>query len=443
MKQTHSDLLSKVSKAFDQTLEKLENDVDDPEEMNIEEVTGGTDDAEKDTGAEDLNLNVNCGVCGKTFDDIEALESHIESSHNKSKLEKPPSSGRAVSSFVAKEGGWKCNLCSQVLRTSRALKAHKSRRECPVLQESEKLSGETPEKQMENTETPPVSAPAPAPLRSSARSYSNAGWQQSESRNWAAEFGYNKNSEDEEEEEQEEQDQRTRVQSSVKQSFKPKDILSAMKLNFTSNLADTTSDEEEEDEDEALFAGGKDGRTVSMMNREPRLLSEASRQTRRRLEVLTKQAQEVMAEREKARDEKNKVRREETRAGEKSSNNNKENLVELSSEDEDTEGDKNLLIPLANGWVCEQSKDVTQFWSPEGLSFQTISQIEKYAGKHSLDLDISVFRQAVATVNMTGKTTENNGLATVRIKDEETGLPMVIIFPGGRDCLTMDVSATA
>ena len=86
MKQTHSDLLSKVSKAFDQTLEKLENDVDDPEEMNIEEVTGGTDEAEKDTGAEDLNLNVNCGVCGKTFDDIEALESHIESSHNKSKF---------------------------------------------------------------------------------------------------------------------------------------------------------------------------------------------------------------------------------------------------------------------------------------------------------------------------------------------------------------------
>ena len=180
-----------------------------------------------------------------------------------------------------------------------------------------------------------------------------------------------------------------------------------------------------------------------MMNREPRLLSEASRQTRRRLEVLTKQAQEVMAEREKVRDEKNKLRREETKDGEKSTNNNKENLVEVSSEDEETEGDKNLLIPLANGWVCEQTKDVTQFWSPEGLSFQSISQIEKFAQKHSLSLDISVFKQAVATVNRTDKTTENNGLATVRIKDEETGLPMVIIFPGGRDCLTMDVSATA
>merc|ERR1712079_733731 len=214
---------------------------------------------------------------------------------------------------------------------------------------------------------------------------------------------------------------------------------SAMKLNFASNLADTTSDDEEEEEGD-LFAAGKDGRTVSMMNREPRLLSEASRQTRRRLEVVTKQAQEVMAEREKARDEKNKLRRDENKEGEKSRNNNKENLVEVSSEDE---GDKNLLIPLANGWVCEQTKDVTQFWSPEGLSFQSVNQIEKYAEKHKLSLDISVFKQAVATVKMTEKTTENNGLATVRIKDEETGLPMVIIFPGGRDCLTMDVSATA
>ena len=35
------------------------------------------------------------------------------------------------------------------------------------------------------------------------------------------------------------------------------------------------------------------------------------------------------------------------------------------------------------------------------------------------------------------------GMSSVRVKDEETGLPMVIIFPGGRDCLTMDVSATA
>ena len=34
-------------------------------------------------------------------------------------------------------------------------------------------------------------------------------------------------------------------------------------------------------------------------------------------------------------------------------------------------------------------------------------------------------------------------VTSVRVKDDETGLPMVIIFPGGRDCLTMDVSATA
>ena len=412
--------------------------------MTVEEVSGKSDEPDKEVGAEDINLNVNCGVCGKTFDDIDALETHIESSHNKARAETV-----RVSTFVAKEGGWKCNLCSLVLRTSRALKAHKSKRECSVLQESEKLMEERAEKQS-SSETSPAVKPAPAPaapaapaVSSSVRSYSNAGWQQSESRNWAAEFGYNKNSEDEEEEEGEPQHRTSAsVQSSVKQSFKPKDILSAMRLNFTSKLADTTSDEEEE-EDEDLFSAGKDGRTVSMQNREPRLLSEASRQTRRRLEVLTKQAQEVMAEREKARDEKNKLRREERKDAEKASNNNKENLVEVSSEDEETEGEKNLLIPLANGWVCEQSKDVTQFWSPEGLSFQSVSQIEKYAEKQQISLDISMFKQAVATVNMNAKTTENKGLSTVRIKDEETGLPMVIIFPGGRDCLTMDVSATA
>jgi hypothetical protein len=45
--------------------------------------------------------------------------------------------------------------------------------------------------------------------------------------------------------------------------------------------------------------------------------------------------------------------------------------------------------------------------------------------------------------HVTGGTISGPKMTSVRVKDEETGLPMVIIFPGGRDCLTMDVSATA
>ena len=134
-----------------------------------------------------MNLDVNCGVCGKTFDNIDALESHIEDAHSKPAAEKAES-GKASNKFVAKEGGWKCNLCGLVLRTSRQLKAHKSRKECSVLKEAEKVTAEAVEKEK------PVEISV-----SSVRTYNNAGWQQSESRNWAAEFGYNKNSEDEEE----------------------------------------------------------------------------------------------------------------------------------------------------------------------------------------------------------------------------------------------------
>ena len=231
IKQTSSDLLSKISQAFDQSLAGKEDDVDNPEEINTEadEVSATNDDVEKDKESNDMNVDVNCGVCGKTFDNIDALESHIEMAHSKPAAEKQQTG--KVSKFVAKEGGWKCNLCGLVLRTSRQLKAHKSRKECSVLKEGDKVTAETCEKEKSAEVSVSVS---------SVRSYNNAGWQQSESRNWAAEFGYNKNSEDEEE------DISDIAQSKAKPSFKPKDILSAMKLNFSANLTDSASDEEEE-----------------------------------------------------------------------------------------------------------------------------------------------------------------------------------------------------
>ena len=62
VKPTTSDLFSKVSAAFNESLDSKENDADDPEEMNIEEVDPTTSPADdiKDKYNSDLNLNVNC-----------------------------------------------------------------------------------------------------------------------------------------------------------------------------------------------------------------------------------------------------------------------------------------------------------------------------------------------------------------------------------------------
>merc|ERR1711862_110817 len=112
-------------------------------------------------------------------------------------------------------------------------------------------------------------------------------------------------------------------------------------MDFGVNQDDST---DEEDESENLHQN-RDGRSHTIQNREPRVLSQASRQTRKRLELLTKQAQEKMKEREKSRQK--------TKKQNKSNSQNNNRMVDVSSGEEDVNVDvtnkDNLLIPLNNG----------------------------------------------------------------------------------------------
>ena len=435
-----------ISKSFEETSSSKENDIDDPE---------------PDEPANDAEVNVNCGVCGNTFSDIDDLEKHIGTAHTK----KVPDTAKPAL-FVAKEGGWRCHLCGEVLRTSRELKAHKSRKQCSVLREADLSNGVArTEDTAASASLPPPPPPAAAAAAAKSRRTisSSSAWQQSESRNWAAEFGYNKNSDEEEEEEVEVRGKRGGSNSKSKSSqgskpekVKPKDILSAMKLNFGANNEEDSSDDGEVEES---ILRNKDGRAQRLQNREPRILSKASRQTRRRLELLTKQAQEKMKVREKSRAAKRKSAGKESQPGDspakRSVNNNQ--VVEVSSEEEDLNVDvssskDNLLIPLDNGWVCEktraadQESHTTHYWSPDGDHFTSLADIQRHAADNNLRINMEAFKAANIDVGGRGGGGAGEagaGMSSVRVKDEETGLPMVIIFPGGRDCLTMDVSATA
>ena len=408
-KKTKSDLFDQIAASFAEAEASKEENIDQPDEIEKES-----------------DLDVSCGVCGETFAIIENLESHIGKAHSTKK----PLPLKTKSDSSSKEGGWKCKLCDLVFRTSRQLKAHKSK--CSVLKVSEKKKcniknqeGKVKDQQSSNrTRTHPVSA----------------SWQQSESRNWAAEFGYNKNSDDEEEQLNSKSNKSSQQN---KSQVKSKDILSAMKLNFGVNQDNST---DEESDGEGLLRN-RDGRAYTIQNREPRVLSQASRQTRKRLELLTKQAQEKMKEREETRHHKK---------GSKSHNNNQ--VVEVSSGEEDLNVDvtkkDNLLIPLNNGWVCEKIRDnksdgySIHYWSPDGDHFRSLSDIENHARENKLKINMEAFK--AAEFNVEGGRDKNGvqktgvgQLSSVRVKDEETGLPMVIIFPGASDCLTMDVSATA
>ena len=60
-----------------------------------------------------------------------------------------------------------------------------------------------------------------------------------------------------------------------------------------------------------------------------------------------------------------------------------------------------LLIPLANGWVCEKRRDrdvsegyVTHYWSPEGDHFRSRDEIEKYARDNDVSVDMAAFEAA-------------------------------------------------
>lgn len=405
-KQQKLNALDSITKRFEESILSQENAVDDPDSIHEDEgIAEVHDEFEPEAagfdGMDELNqkFSVNCGVCGKTFDDIDILEKHIDKDHSKESEAKTPRTP-----FVAKEGGWKCNLCKQVLRTSRELKAHKSKKECSVLKEAsidEEIRD--PKSAEKTTENFHQSTPAVPRVKNNF----NALWQQSESRNWAAEFGYGKNSNENKKQVNEKAEEKTKKPRKViSKPIKPTDILSAMKAKFGANLGEDSTD----DEDETYLYGSKnkDGRSQSMANRSPRVLSHASRQTRKRLELLTKQAQTLMKQKEKSKlkNQNNNSSQETT----KSAN----TPVEVSSDEDDLNADINneddLLIPLANGWVCEKRRDtnntgsyITHYWSPEGEHFKSKSDIQNYVTENKLTVDMGAFEAADINVNKTEK----------------------------------------
>ena len=400
-KKLRSDVLEATTKNFGETEESEENNVDNPDEVTeedegIAEINGESDDEEPVTEASEFS--VNCGVCGNSFKDIDKLESHIASAHGRENEKKQ-------FPFTAREGGWECHLCHSVLRTSRELKSHKANRDCSMLKEAgsvrEEATSTTVGNDSEVTNSSTVSASSSTTTTSTVvRTSVTALWQQSESRNWAAQFGYgkakpkDKTNEDNTKELYKYKEPKTN--SARKKEKKKKegktvkagDILSAMKMKFGGG--DEVDEEEEVEGDDSFLYGSKrmESRRTETQG-EPRVLSAASRQTRKRLELLTKQAQSLMKQREKQKAEKLKKKQTETVAAppanvpeatpaqlEKSpdkesrtanlealSNNNAAEVQEVSDDDLDLQADINneddLLIPLTNGWVCEKRRDIT------------------------------------------------------------------------------------
>ena len=261
-----------VTKSFQETAEAEENNVDNPDDITEEDegIAEVHDEfVDEEQSPETGQFSVNCGVCGNSFKDIDKLEEHIGSAHGK---EAP-----RQSAFVARVGGWECRLCGSVLRTSRELKSHKARRECRVLREEAAEPAVTVAAPA-TTANPSAAATAPAAATSGSscgpavRSSTTALWQQSESRNWAAEFGYSKAGDREGEGGQE------GGREAAGRKATPGDILSAMKMTFGGG--EDVEDEEEDEEDSSYLYGSKRQEARREEQGEPRVLSQASRQTR-------------------------------------------------------------------------------------------------------------------------------------------------------------------
>ena len=452
-----SDAVEATTKNFGETEESEENNVDNPDEVTeedegIAEINGESEDEESVTEAS--KFSVNCGVCGNSFSDIEKLESHIASAHEAKEAK------RQVP-FVAREGGWECHLCHSKLRTSRELKSHKANRECSVLKEAVSPNGAAStiignDSGVTTSTTGTTVSSSTMPL-TVVRSSVTALWQQSESRNWAAQFGYGKVKPKDKVSEDKKKEPKTKKKENKKKedgqkTVKAGDILSAMKMKFGGG--DEVDDEEEIEGDDSFLYGSKrvESRRTEAVG-EPRVLSAASRQTRKRLELLTKQAQSLMKQRERQKVEKLKKKITENPAAptpnipegtateteqssgsgttslEASTNNNTENVQEASDDDLDLESDINneddLLIPLPNGWVCEKRRDITgkhqqeikycicyfpvrggyatHYWSPEGDHFKSREEIQQHVEKNQLSVDMAGFDAADINVRETEK----------------------------------------
>lgn len=205
-------------------------------------------------------------------------------------------------------------------------------------------------------------------------------------RNWAAEFGYGKAS---------------------KGSTAGSDIFSKMKMKF---LPKGKADDDDEDEDtenkddfEVFRTRGFTGRIKASPMKAPRTLSDASLATRKRLEKLIKRARDFseQANKKNNRGRKKKVQFSEV-VEEKELVVEQEEVLEESDDEFFDDDDEALLIPLENGWVCEKKpkgKNKTEynssFWSPLGIHFESIAEIQAHCKDKKQKLDMRVFEKAI------------------------------------------------
>jgi len=115
------------------------------------------------------------------------------------------------------------------------------------------------------------------------------------------------------------------------------------------------------------------------------------------------------------------------------------------SDEENVSTKDDLLIPLSNDWVCQKIRDgsapsgyITNYWSPSGERFSTLDEIEKHCQDNGLDIDLQVFK----TTCLTQPEDKETKVRSVRVRDHETGLPLVIIFQEGQNMLTLNEKAT-
>ncbi|XP_023342354.1 uncharacterized protein LOC111712076 isoform X3 [Eurytemora carolleeae] len=347
----------------------------------------------EDNSEDDMSISVKCGVCGREFNNTEDLSNHVINEHSKKSVEKVPAA--KAQAQKEKEVLWTCSNCGGPYKLYRSLRLHRLRQECMIQIQV------TPAKTLPAKEAEPEDPKEDDILKKTT----------------------------------------TTRDSGVIRPPKIGDLLSIMKAKFSDYVPGEEEDEEDEEEEMEQLMTKKNKKSIS---KQPRLLSESSRATRRRLEYLTKVAQEMMKKREKKRQERMQKEKEKKEAGEEDSkgkdDDSEDEGLKLSSKDD-------LLIPLPNNWVCEKIRDgsapsgyITIYWSPQGDRFTTLEDIEEYATENDLEIDMDVFRETSIHEQQTEETLQK--AKRVRIRDEETGLPLVIIFTEKHNSITMDVQAT-
>ena len=270
-------------------------------------------------------------------------------------------------------------------------------------------------------------------------------------RNWAAQFGYKP------------EPQQTAIPpkdlfAKMKMNFKAlgndqddDDEDKAKEIVVVKEEVEKSSPEESESDEFTVYrVRGFKGRVKASLKKTPRTLSHSSLRTRRRIEELIERARRNHHLQPKKAKSKAKPRQKSTESPprkkasivlpeteskeaaekppekpveeikkvpplkislpkEKSKEFNDDSSSDFSfdpDEDDDFDGfeeeDEALLIPLANGWVCEKkpagedkSEYSTTFWSPDGGQIDTLDDIRGYCAREGIKVDMSVFERAL------------------------------------------------